>query len=138
MIGVCAVAGWLSKNEEGRRLSRLMLIFIALTAGLGAIFPPFIDNWGHGCGLIVGLALGLVTRRRSDAVGRPSAWGAGVLTGLIITGCGIAQFAADRREAPARLERSLVRRSDYLARATGELRLLRRSDWSSVHMSLGL
>jgi hypothetical protein len=115
-----------------------MLLFIALTAGLGAIFPRFIDNWGHGCGLIVGAAIGLAHRRLSVAVGRPSAWGAGVLAGLFIAGCGAAQYAADRREAPARLERELTRRSDYLARATGELRLLRQPDCPKVHMIINL
>jgi rhomboid protease GluP len=138
LIGVCAVAGWLSKNAEGRRLSRLMLLFIALTAALGAIFPRFIDNWGHGCGLLVGLVIGFAHRRLYDAVGKPSAWGAGVLTGLIIAGCGVAQYVTDRREAPARLERSLVRRSDYLARATGGLRLLRRPDCDERHLAMNL
>ncbi len=136
LIGVCTVAGWLSKNAEGRRLSRLMLIFIALTAGLGAILPQSIDNWGHGCGLVVGMAIGLVHRRLYEAIGKPSAWGAGVLTGLIIVGSAAAQFVAERREAPARLERSLSRRSDYVARATGELRLLRRPDCPSFHLVL--
>jgi membrane associated rhomboid family serine protease len=136
LIGVCAVAGWLSRNAEGRRLSRLMLIFIVLTAGLGAILPGHIDNWGHGCGLVVGMAIGLFHRRLYEAVGKPSAWGAGVLTGLVIVGCGAAQLVADRREAPARLERSLSRRSDYVARATGELRLLRRPDCPPLHLVL--
>src|SRR5262249_11532544 len=45
---------------------------------------------------------------------------------------------AERREAPARLERALVRRSDYLARATGELRLLRQPDCPKVHMNINL
>ncbi len=88
MIGLCAVAGWRSRAPEGRRLSRLMLVFIALTAGLGAIFPRHIDNWGHAGGLLVGTAIGFAHRRLSARVGTPSAWGAGVVTGLIIVGCG--------------------------------------------------
>jgi rhomboid protease GluP len=121
MVGLCAVAGWRSNNEDGQRLGRVMMIFIALTAGLGLIFPRFIDNWGHAGGLVVGVALGFAHRRLCAGLGTPSAWGAGVLTGLIIVGCASAQFLADRREAPARLERSLVRRATYLARATGDL-----------------
>ena len=53
--GSVAVAGWRSGTTDGKRLSRLMLIFIALTAVLGMIFPRFIDNWGHAGGLLVGV-----------------------------------------------------------------------------------
>ena len=51
LLGLCAVAGWRSEDPDGKRLSRLMLIFIVLTAALGLIFPRFIDNWGHAGGL---------------------------------------------------------------------------------------
>jgi rhomboid protease GluP len=134
MVGLCAVAGWRSGNEDGRRLGRLMLIFIGLTAALGAFFPRFIDNWGHAGGLIVGLAIGFAHRSLCGRMGSPAAWGAGVLTGLVIAGSASAQFVAERREAPARLERSLVRRSSYLARATGELGWLRRPDPPRAHI----
>lgn len=128
MVGICAVAGWRSANRDGKRLGRLMLIFIALTAGLGAIFPGYIDNWGHGGGLVVGLSIGFAHRRLYARVEKPAAWGAGVLTGLVIVASAAAQFVADRREAPARLERSLVRRSSYLSHASVELGWLRRPD----------
>jgi rhomboid protease GluP len=133
LIGLCAIAGWLSKDAERRRLSRLMLIFIAATAEIGRRWPQFIDNWGHGCGLIMGLVIGLAHRRLEAAVGKPSAWGAGVLTLLIMTGSGAAQFVAARREAPARLERSLVHRSHYLAQGTRELTLLHRDDCPTAY-----
>jgi membrane associated rhomboid family serine protease len=126
LVGLCAVAGWRSKSQDGRWLSKLMLLFIVLTAALGIVFPRFIDNWGHGCGLMVGAALGFAHRRLRARVGKPSAWAAGVLTGLILVGSAVAQFVTDRREGPARLERSLARRSDYLARASGEMMHLRR------------
>jgi hypothetical protein len=138
LIGLCAVAGWRSRIPDGRRLSRLMLVFIVLTAGLGAIFPRYIDNWGHASGLVVGAAIGLAHRRLSAQVGKPSAWGSGVLTGLIMVGCGAAQFVADRRESPARLERSLVVRTNYLVRATRELALLRRPDDPPARVALAL
>jgi membrane associated rhomboid family serine protease len=128
MIGLCAVAGWQGRIPDGRRLSRLMLLFIILTAGLGAAYPHRIDNWGHAGGLVVGAAIGFAHPRLVAAVGKPSAWGSGVLTLLIMIGCGAAQFVADRRDAPARLERTLVLRTNYLARATRELALLRRPD----------
>ena len=92
MVGLCAVVGWRSGSPDGRRLGRLMLTFIALTAGLGIVFPRFIDNWGHAGGLIVGVALGLGHRWLCARVGKPTAWGAGVLTGLVIVGCAAAQF----------------------------------------------
>jgi membrane associated rhomboid family serine protease len=135
MVGLCAMAGWRSGSQEGKRLGRLMLIFIALTAGLGAVFPHFIDNWGHGGGLIVGLVLGVGHRARCVRMGKPSAWGAGVLTVLVFAGSAAAQFVADRREAPARLERSLVRRSEFLARATTELAWLRRPQPPQDHVA---
>jgi rhomboid protease GluP len=136
MIGLCAVAGWRSRIPDGRRLSRLMLIFIALTAVLGVIFPHYIDNWGHAGGLVVGAAIGLAHGRLSTNVDKPSAWGAGVLTGLIMVACGAAQFVAARRDAPARLERTLGVRSNYLARAARELALLRRPDDPPIHLAL--
>ena len=126
MIGLCAVAGWRSRIPDGRRLSRLMLIFIVLTAGLGAIFPSYIDNWGHAGGLIVGLAIGFAHRSLCARLGSPAAWGSGVLTGLVIAGSAAAQFVAERREAPARLERSLVRRSNYLGAGHGRAGLAAR------------
>lgn len=128
LVGLCAVGGWRSGGPEGKRLLRLMLVFIALTAVLGAAFPGSIDNWGHGGGLIVGLAAGLAHRRLCARVGKPSAWGAGALTLLLIAGSAAAQYASDRRDSPARLERSLVRRSGYLARAARDLHWLRRID----------
>lgn len=134
MVGLCAVAGWRASTPEGRRLGSLMLLFIGLTAALGAVFPRHIDNWGHAGGLVVGLAIGLAHRRLSARVGKPSAWGAGVLTALVIAGSAAAQFATERREGPARLERSLVRRSSYLTRAAGELNWLRRPDPPPGHL----
>lgn len=134
LIGICAVAGWRSGTQDGRRIARLMLIFIVMTAALGAIFPRRIDNWGHGGGLVVGLACGLAHGWLSGRVGKPAAWGSGVLTGLVIAGSAAAQFAADRREGPARLERSLIRRSDSLSRASRELTWVRRPDAPRAHL----
>jgi rhomboid protease GluP len=128
MIGLCAVVGLRSTTEEGKRLARWMMFFIATTAALGLIFPSHIDNLGHASGLVVGVALGFAHRRLCARVGTPYAWGAGVLTALIMIGCGANQFAVDRREAPARLKVALERRSSYVTRAKGELIWLRRPD----------
>lgn len=136
MIGLSAVAGWRSQAPEGRRLSRLMLVFIVLTGALGAIFPGYIDNWGHAGGLLVGAVAGLAHRRLVAAVGTPSAWGAGMLTGLVIVASAAAQWEGGRRGSPARLERTLVVRANYLARAARELTLLRRGDNPPLHLAL--
>ncbi len=106
-----------------------------LTAVLGLIFPRFIDNWGHAGGVVVGAAIGFGHRRLCASISKPSAWGAGFLTGLIIAGCGVAQFVADRRDTPRRLEQSLVRRSDALVHASAELSQLRRPVVPPVHIA---
>jgi rhomboid protease GluP len=133
MLGLCAVAGWRSEVPEGKRLSRLVIVVILLTAVLGLIFPRFIDNWGHAGGVVVGAAIGFGHRRLCASVSKPSAWGAGVLTGLLIAGCGVAQLVVDRRDIPRRLEQSLVRRSGYLVHASAELSQLRRPVVPRVH-----
>jgi hypothetical protein len=38
---------------------------------------------------------------------RPSAWGMGIVTALVIAGCALAQVNADRREAPSRRDAAL-------------------------------
>ncbi len=136
LVGLCAVAGWRAGDAEGRRLFRLMVVFIVLTAALGAAFPQTIDNWGHGGGLIVGLAAGLAHGNLVGRVGKPSASGAGAAMVLLFVGSAVAQYAADRRDSPARLERTLVRRSGYLTRAARELHWLRRSDPPRDHLTI--
>jgi rhomboid protease GluP len=126
LVGLCAVAGWRSRTADGKWLCKLMLIFIVLTAALGMAFPRFIDNWGHAGGLVVGAAIGLAHRRLLASAKKPSAWAVGFLTGLLIAGAAAAQFVVDRRESPGRVERALLRRLDYLVRASGEMSHLRR------------
>jgi membrane associated rhomboid family serine protease len=134
LIGICAVAGWRSGTADGRRIARLMVIFTLMTAALGLFFPRNIDNWGHGGGLVVGLALGLAHHRLLARVGKPTAWGAGMLTILVFAASAAAQIAADRREGPARLGQSLVRRTDYLSRASRELHALSRRATERSHV----
>jgi hypothetical protein len=86
---------------------------LGLTGLLGIAFPRYIDNWGHAGGALVGFPLGLFHRWFLRNHDRPPAWGMGVVTSLAIAGCGLAQFAADRREAPAR--RELAARLDLMA-----------------------
>jgi membrane associated rhomboid family serine protease len=110
LVGLCAVAGLRSRKQTGIALGRIMLFFMALTAAIGIALPRFIDNWGHAGGAVVGIALGFGHAAMLRSFRRPSAWGRGVLTALIIAGCGAAQVMADRREAPARAEQDLLRR----------------------------
>jgi len=126
LVGMCAVVGWRSKHPTGRYLGRQMGTVLILTAVVGALLPRFFDNWGHAGGALVGGAMGLGHRRLLASRSKPSAWGAGVVTGLIVAGCGAAQLIEDRREAPARLEKRLVRRSDLLAKVEWDLNVMAR------------
>jgi membrane associated rhomboid family serine protease len=125
LAGLCAVAGWRSRNPEGRSLGRLMTIFLGLTAILGIAFPSFFDNWGHAGGALVGAALGLAHRWFLAQVSKPSAWGLGMLTGLVIAACGAAQWVTQsvegRREALAREENFLIQRSGDLEKIFQDL-----------------
>lgn len=116
LVGLCAVVGLRSRSELGLSLGRLMVWFMVATAAMGAAFPQFIDNWGHLGGAVVGIALGFAHRRLLDAIRKPSGWGRGVVTAILIAACGAAQTVADRREAPLREEQTLARRVSRLER----------------------
>jgi rhomboid protease GluP len=137
LVGLCAVVGLRSRSELGLSLGRLMVWFMVATAVIGAVLPQFIDNWGHLGGAIVGIAVGFAHRRLLDSVRKPSAWGRGVVTGILIVACGAAQVVADRREAPLREEQTLFRRVSELERtyqvlARTALLVRRRSDTKSI------
>lgn len=116
LVGLCAVAGLRSRSEVALSMGKLMVYFMFATAAIGAAFYQFIDNWGHAGGAIVGIALGFGHRGMLEAVHKPSAWGRGLITGLLIAACGALQVAADRWEAPVRQEQILVRRLAELER----------------------
>ena len=107
LIGLGLVVGWRSRSSREGELRWPMLVSLGLTALLGFVFRDYIDNWGHAGGALVGFALGFADRRFLRSVRRPSAWGLGVMAGLVIAGCGLAQLAADRREAPPRRQATL-------------------------------
>jgi len=102
LIGLCLVVGWRSRNSREGELRWHMLVSLGLTALLGFVFRDYIDNWGHAGGALVGFGLGFADWRFLRSVRRPSAWGLGVMAGLVIVFCGIAQLVASRREAPLR------------------------------------
>ena len=110
LVGLCAVVGLRSRTELGVSMGRLMVFFMVTTAILGAVLPQFIDNWGHAGGAVVGIAVGFAHRGLLRAVHKPSAWGRGVVTGIVIAACGVAQVVADRREAPLREAQGVIRR----------------------------
>ena len=116
LVGLCAVVGLRSRTELGVSMGRLMVFFMVTTAVLGAVLPQFIDNWGHAGGAVVGIALGFAHRGLLRAVHKPSAWGRGVVTAILIAACGVAQVVADRREAPLREEQGVIRRLSELER----------------------
>jgi membrane associated rhomboid family serine protease len=107
LIGLCAVMGWRSRSAMGSDLGWQMVKALGLTGLLGIVFPRYIDNWGHAGGVIVGASLGLMHGWFLRRYSQPSAWGAGIVTALVITGCGLVQVYADRRETPQRREIAL-------------------------------
>ncbi len=107
LIGLCLVVGWRSRNSREGELRWHMLVSLGLTALLGFVFRDYIDNWAHAGGALVGFVLGVADRRFLRGVHRPSAWALGVMAVLVMVACGIAQLAADRREAPLRRQELL-------------------------------
>jgi membrane associated rhomboid family serine protease len=107
LIGLCAVVGWRSRTERGSDLGWQMSKALGMTGLLGIAFPRYIDNWGHAGGAIVGFALGFFHRWFLRRYSGPGAWGAGVVTALVLVGCVLAQYRADRGEAPARRDLAL-------------------------------
>jgi rhomboid protease GluP len=116
LVALCAVVGLRSRSELGMSMGRMMVGFMVATAGMGAAFYRFIDNWGHAGGALVGLALGFAHRVLLGAVHTPKAWGRGVFTAIVIAACGAFQVAADRREAPLREEQTALRLAAELER----------------------
>ncbi len=126
LVGMCAVVGWRVRDRWGKSLSRLMTFFLVLTAVMGILLPGYIDNWGHAGGAIVGAPIGFADRRLLANRSKPSAWGLGVVAGLIMVSCGAAQYLEDARAAPARREKALIARSDRLTKIAHDLTLLSR------------
>jgi rhomboid protease GluP len=114
LIGLCAVMGWRSRTAMGSDLGWQMSKALGLTGLLGIAFPRYIDNWGHAGGALVGFPLGLMHRWFLRQYSRPTAWGMGSATALVIAGCALAQVNADRREAP--LRRQAILRAELNAR----------------------
>jgi hypothetical protein len=103
-VGLCAVVGLRSHSSRERELLWPMLYTLGITALLGVVFWGYIDNWGHACGVLVGLILGLADRAFLRNISRPPALTARLVGTIVILASGLAQVAADRREAPERRE----------------------------------
>lgn len=102
LVALCAVVGWRSKTRVGDYLRGQMVKVLLLTALLGLM--PIIDNWGHAGGALVGAAIGFGHRFLIRNMARPSARWAGGIATVLIVGCGVAQYLADRAQAPTRAE----------------------------------
>jgi membrane associated rhomboid family serine protease len=102
LIGLCAVVGWRSRTARGSDLGWQMTKALGITVVIGIALRPYIDNWGHAGGTIVGLALGLFHRVFLRRYAGPRAWGTGVLMALVIGGCVLAQYRLDRTQSPIR------------------------------------
>lgn len=126
LVGLCAVVGWQHRARMGTLFYRQMVAVLVVTGLLGIALPGYIDNWGHAGGALVGALLGFGHRAFLRGISKPRAWGAGLLTGALMLLCGAAQVLADRREAPARLEGTAVRRVAELERVSRGLDMTRR------------
>jgi rhomboid protease GluP len=126
LVGMSAIAGWRSKQRMGRLLARQMGIVLFLTAILGIALPKFIDNWGHAGGALVGGVIGFAHPWLLANQLKPPIWGAGLIAGLIMVGCGVTQLIDNRRQASALMERTLVARSDFLMLVEGTLNVVGR------------
>ena len=113
LIGLCAVVGWRSRTAMGSDLGWQMTKALGLTGLLGVAFPRYIDNWGHAGGAIRRVSLwgsSIAGSSASTAGPRPGEWESS--SGLVIAACGLAQVAADRREAPLRRQATLRARAE--------------------------
>jgi membrane associated rhomboid family serine protease len=126
LVGMCAVVGWRARDRWGKTLSRLMMMFLLLTAIMGILLPGYIDNWGHAGGAMVGAPVGLADRRLLANRSKPSAWGMGMVAGLIMASCGAAQYIDDLRADPVRRQRDAIARSERLVKAAHDLTFMSR------------
>jgi hypothetical protein len=117
LVALCCVVGWRNHSPMDRKLGRQSLLILVATGILGACLPRYVDNWGHAGGAILGLVLGFADSWLLNRVSRPSAWGSGVLSGLIMIACGLIQFESDRREWPLRAEQAMASQVIELDRA---------------------
>ncbi len=108
LMALCAVVGWRSGTRMGDHLRTQMLWALVLTGALGiGLFEagyPVIDNWGHGCGALVGAGIGLAHPALHRRAGRLSARLAGVVASLILAGSALALVVDDRTEKQVRLQ----------------------------------
>ena len=96
LVGLCAVVGWRSRTRRGVYLGQQMINVMVLTAILGVGFPLFVkgvgvDNWGHAGGAIIGALVALRHHYLGLNVGRPRAFELGMLSLILMLGCGLAQ-----------------------------------------------
>jgi rhomboid protease GluP len=135
LVGLCAVVGWRSRSREGDWMRNSMLLAIALTGAIGLIllvlqriFPhaglPSLDNWGHACGTVMGVLLGLADAEMLRQVRRFGAKLTGTLAVLVLAASACAQVADDRAEAAKKRETVLR----ALRRAAHDEILVRRLD----------
>ncbi len=130
LVGLCAIVGWRLRSRMGTFFYRQMVGLLFATGLLGIALPRYIpigiDNWGHAGGALVGALLGFGHSAFLRGISKPRAWGAGLLTAIVIALCGAAQVISDRRETPVRLEASAVLRVAELERVSRDLDMTRR------------
>jgi len=109
LVGLCAVVGWRSRTPRGRSLYRQMIGVMVVTAFLGLGVPLLfkhigVDNWGHTGGAVIGALVAFGHHRLLRNLGRPRACELGLLSLILIIGCGAAQGVAERKNSKLRAE----------------------------------
>jgi membrane associated rhomboid family serine protease len=127
LVALCCVVGWRNHTPMDRKLGRQSLFILVATGILGALLPRYVDNWGHAGGALLGLGLGFADHWLLNRISRPSAWGSGVLSAMVLIACGLMQYETDRRAGPSRLQQSLAAHVIELDRAALRLSAARQA-----------
>lgn len=90
LMALVAVVGWRSRTRTGAVLSNLMIGLLAFCGLMGALLP-FVDNYGHAGGAIVGGVAGLVHRPLLRLPGTRLAKLIGLFGLALLAGAGLAQ-----------------------------------------------
>jgi membrane associated rhomboid family serine protease len=122
LVGLLAIVGWRSRTAIGRFIARQMFAATAFIVILG-IALPVVDNYGHACGILAGVLIGLFHRRLirlSDGPGGRLCGQIAVASFVLAAGL---QYRVTDRPAPGQAERETWQAMDQQARVNQFSRL---------------
>jgi rhomboid protease GluP len=102
LVALLAIVGWRSRTPFGDYVRSQMVWVLIFTAVFG-LLVPFIDNWGHAGGALIGGAIGFAHRSLIRTAHRPIARGMGALAMLLLFGSAVAQVHDARVEQANRI-----------------------------------